>query len=213
MRSPGYNPNEDNIVRSQARLLRLKLEHHFANEGSHEPVVITIPKGRYLPVFEKRHDPSAGLRSDAPVDLPAQSRGSSPNVFLVALSILLGLAILWIAGTALRSKESSSVQSANAAVRDSQPENSMPAKTAGLQRRRSTERSASLRDIRDHPIQIFWGRRWEADEFYRGGVSRPGPQDLFPPVSPTLPFKAIREGATTESVTPQRKTSFGTRFP
>src|SRR5438876_648397 len=28
----GYNPNEDNIVRSQARLLRMKLEHHFATE-------------------------------------------------------------------------------------------------------------------------------------------------------------------------------------
>src|SRR3954454_19210113 len=28
-RPPGYNPNEDNIVRSQARLLRMKLEHYF----------------------------------------------------------------------------------------------------------------------------------------------------------------------------------------
>jgi len=36
------------------RLLRLKLEHHFANEGKGESVVITIPKGRYLPVFETR---------------------------------------------------------------------------------------------------------------------------------------------------------------
>src|SRR5260221_5992281 len=53
-RRPGYNPNEDNIVRSQARVLRMKLEHHFANEGKHEPVVITIPKGRYLSVFEAR---------------------------------------------------------------------------------------------------------------------------------------------------------------
>ncbi len=38
-RQPGYNPNEDNIVRSQARVLRMKLEHHFANEGKDEPVV------------------------------------------------------------------------------------------------------------------------------------------------------------------------------
>ena len=53
-RPPGYNPNEDNIVRSQARLLRLKLEHHFANEGKDEAIMITIPKGRYLPAFETR---------------------------------------------------------------------------------------------------------------------------------------------------------------
>ena len=32
-RQPGYNPNENNIVRSQARVFRMKLEHHFANEG------------------------------------------------------------------------------------------------------------------------------------------------------------------------------------
>ena len=55
-RPPGYNPNEDNIVRSQARLLRLKLEHHFANEGKDEPIMITIPKGRYLPAFETRSE-------------------------------------------------------------------------------------------------------------------------------------------------------------
>ena len=55
-RPPGYNPNEDNIVRSQARLLRLKLEHHFANEGKDEAITITIPKGRYLPAFETRSE-------------------------------------------------------------------------------------------------------------------------------------------------------------
>ena len=46
-RLPGYSPNEDNIVRSQARVLRMKLEHHFSNQGRAEPIVITIPKGRY----------------------------------------------------------------------------------------------------------------------------------------------------------------------
>src|ERR1700690_710223 len=69
-RPPGYNPNDDNIVRSQARLLRLKLEHHFANEGKEEPVVITIPKGRYLPVFENRLDQTA--MSAAAVPTPVQ---------------------------------------------------------------------------------------------------------------------------------------------
>src|ERR1017187_9970116 len=53
-RTPGYNANGDNIVRSQARLLRLKLEHHFANGGKDEPLIVSIPKGQYLPVFESR---------------------------------------------------------------------------------------------------------------------------------------------------------------
>src|SRR5262245_23018169 len=36
-RAPDYNPTEDNIVRSQARLLRRKLEDYFAAEGEQEP--------------------------------------------------------------------------------------------------------------------------------------------------------------------------------
>jgi hypothetical protein len=43
-RPPGYNASEDNIVRSQARLLRLKLEAYFASEGLTEEYVIEAPK-------------------------------------------------------------------------------------------------------------------------------------------------------------------------
>lgn len=50
-RSPGFNSSEDSIVRSQARLLRLKLSAYFNAEGKFEPVIIEIPKGHYLPVF------------------------------------------------------------------------------------------------------------------------------------------------------------------
>src|ERR1700712_2837936 len=50
-RSPGFNSSEDSIVRSQARLLRLKLSAYFNAEGASEPVIIEIPKGHYLPVF------------------------------------------------------------------------------------------------------------------------------------------------------------------
>lgn len=53
-RPPDYNASEDSIVRSQARLLRMKLESYFHSEGRDEPVVIRIPKGSYLPVFEPR---------------------------------------------------------------------------------------------------------------------------------------------------------------
>jgi hypothetical protein len=50
-REPGYNSSDDSIVRSQARLLRLKLAAYFAEEGAHEEFFVEIPKGHYLPVF------------------------------------------------------------------------------------------------------------------------------------------------------------------
>src|ERR1017187_3335308 len=83
-RPPGYNPNEDNIVRSQARLLRWKLEHHFANEGKDEAIVITIPKGRDLPVFE--------TRSEVPVASPAPVSRRLLRV-IIGLAVLFGLVV------------------------------------------------------------------------------------------------------------------------
>jgi len=50
-RRPGFNTSEDSIVRSQARLLRMKLSAYFASEGVTETIRIEIPKGSYLPVF------------------------------------------------------------------------------------------------------------------------------------------------------------------
>ena len=50
-KSPGFNSSEDSVVRSQARLLRLKLSAYFNVEGAAEPLIMEIPKGHYLPVF------------------------------------------------------------------------------------------------------------------------------------------------------------------
>lgn len=54
-RPPGYNSSEDSIVRTHARSLRQKLADYFSTEGVTEEIVISIPKGHYLPLFEPRH--------------------------------------------------------------------------------------------------------------------------------------------------------------
>jgi hypothetical protein len=72
-RPPGYNASEDSIVRTHARSLRQKLAEYFSAEGADEEIVISIPKGHYLPVFEPRHAkgvPAALLREPQP--LPAR---------------------------------------------------------------------------------------------------------------------------------------------
>lgn len=55
-RRDDFNPAEDNIVRVQIRHLRKKLEQYFATEGMPEPVELNIPKGSYVPRFEKRSE-------------------------------------------------------------------------------------------------------------------------------------------------------------
>jgi hypothetical protein len=51
-RRPGYNPSEDNIVRSYARQLRQRLDHYFETEGKQEELRLSIPRGKYVPHFE-----------------------------------------------------------------------------------------------------------------------------------------------------------------
>jgi hypothetical protein len=53
-RAADYNPGEDNIVRSYARLLRKRLNEYFEGEGSDEPMSIVIPRGGYVPSFQPR---------------------------------------------------------------------------------------------------------------------------------------------------------------
>ena len=53
-RREDFNPSQDNIVRVQARHLRKKLDDYFAGEGRDEPLVVSIPKGSYIPRFEQR---------------------------------------------------------------------------------------------------------------------------------------------------------------
>src|ERR1019366_10373764 len=53
-RKQDFNPNEDNIVRVQISHLRKKLDEYFATDGKDEPLLITVPKGAYVPRFEPR---------------------------------------------------------------------------------------------------------------------------------------------------------------
>ena len=98
-RSIEHNYSEDNIVRSHARLLRLKLESYFSSAGKDEPVVITIPTGAYVPVFQPREVRAAPAASAK--EAPARPRKWA--VFAYAFSSIVVIASLfyvWIASSA-----------------------------------------------------------------------------------------------------------------
>lgn len=104
-RSPSYNATDDGIVRTQARLLRLRLEEYFEHESPNSPLLLHIPKGGYVPVFEENNRreiesraleapqlPTAILPSTAPPTRPSRlAWGSMGGVALVLL--LSGLLI------------------------------------------------------------------------------------------------------------------------
>ena len=53
-KSATYNPGDDNSVRSYARTLRKRLEEYFVSEGHLEPVILQVPRGKYVPLFTVR---------------------------------------------------------------------------------------------------------------------------------------------------------------
>jgi hypothetical protein len=52
-RDAGFDPQHDPIVRVEVRRLRRDLERYYLTDGRDDPIRITIPKGRYVPTFER----------------------------------------------------------------------------------------------------------------------------------------------------------------
>ena len=87
-----YNPADDNIVRASARQLRTKLKEYFDTEGAHEPLILDIPKGAYLPAFTERPMASAP---------PAPAVPSTPYLW-ITLTAAFALVALWLAVDRIR---------------------------------------------------------------------------------------------------------------
>ncbi len=101
-RSPAYNPSEDSVVRSQARLIRQKLEEYFEDEGRNEPIRIVVPKGTYFPQFVPYTVSSSAesILDHAPVpeiDSKVAASGSAVRSFGIR-SVALGFALLLVVG-------------------------------------------------------------------------------------------------------------------
>jgi hypothetical protein len=53
-RSADYDSSIDGIVRTQASRLRQRLDLYFNGEGAGEPIRIVLPRGSYVPLFERQ---------------------------------------------------------------------------------------------------------------------------------------------------------------
>jgi Tol biopolymer transport system component len=57
-RKPSFDPRIDPIVRVEAGRLRGRLEEYYQTEGSGDDLLITLPRGGYVPTFERREQRS-----------------------------------------------------------------------------------------------------------------------------------------------------------
>jgi hypothetical protein len=94
-RTADFNPADDSIVRSSARLLRGKLKEHFAGEGRHEPLVIEVPKGGYVPDFVPRPPDGATALEVVPVRRADRAPLGIYALSAACLVLLAACAFLW----------------------------------------------------------------------------------------------------------------------
>jgi hypothetical protein len=66
-RPASYDTSVDNIVRTNVSDLRKRIESYFNSEGSHEDLVMEIPRGSYIPVFQYRAE-----NDEPPIEGPAE---------------------------------------------------------------------------------------------------------------------------------------------
>jgi hypothetical protein len=124
-RSSGYDPGEDNVVRSYARMLRKRLEAYFADEGAHEPLRLTIPRGGYTPLFEvapmarNRIAPIATSLRTAEADAPptaGHARKARRHWVWVTCGMVAGAVLALLAGIGIATVEAHRQASATHAL-------------------------------------------------------------------------------------------------
>jgi TolB-like protein len=84
-RKPGFDPQQDSTVRSEAARLRARLAEYYAGEGRGDTLVIELPKGGYTPQF----------RLPAALQTTNDEPKARPQVRLMV--VLAGLAVVSLA--------------------------------------------------------------------------------------------------------------------
>jgi Tol biopolymer transport system component len=84
-RGDDFDPRTDPIARVEASRLRSRLELYYATEGAADPVIISLPKGGYVPQFRGRE--RAPSLPASPAATEAQARGWTSHPRLVAFGL------------------------------------------------------------------------------------------------------------------------------
>ncbi|MGH9510819.1 MAG: helix-turn-helix domain-containing protein [Terriglobales bacterium] len=118
-RSPDFDPHLDSLIRVQAGRLRSKLAEYYASEGADDSVVVELPKGSYAVSFHHSTAVPKAIAHGAAANeiITLSSNGALP---IIALSVLLAVAVVVIAGLLLNRSRASATYQEDAAPRTSE---------------------------------------------------------------------------------------------
>ena len=112
-----FDPQSDSTVRVQAGRLRVKLAEYYAHEGADDPILVEIPKGSYVLVFQLRGKPGTALTPAPQMELAEKKDEIQPSnrrwVITVAILLVLLLALV-VTSAVLLSRDRSQPAAAQA---------------------------------------------------------------------------------------------------
>lgn len=90
-RGEEFDPDRDSIVRVQMGRLRTLLEQYYLTEGKADPIVISVPKGTYVPLFKRNSQMVISEPAQAKKPSFAEQKNHLPWMLTLFFAGLLGL--------------------------------------------------------------------------------------------------------------------------
>jgi Malectin domain len=121
------------------------------------------------------------------------------------VAVLFGLVIVWLGYLLYKSRSATpqAIVAAGPVTRPEQIETVQPLRNPPLG---LAPGAGEVRIAAGHtgaPYVDVWGRRWETDRYYEGGMPQPGPKHFFPLVADEGLFKTMREAISADMTVPQ----------
>lgn len=104
-RRSDFAPNDDSIVRVQMSHIRKKLGVYFSSEGKNEDILLTVPKGTYVPLFEQvAHEaPKTDIEATGGHDIGGiKKMPSAPTWAFGVTGVIVGALIVFLLSMFLR---------------------------------------------------------------------------------------------------------------
>ena len=93
-RDDQYDPRIDSIVRVEAGRLRARLDEYYRQAGLADAVIVRIPRGGYVPVFERRPAASVPASASNGSGAPERTPGRRDGRWWAALAAIATSAVL-----------------------------------------------------------------------------------------------------------------------
>ena len=161
-RTTEFDDKKDAIVRVEAHRLRERLAKYYATEGSHDPLIIELAPGGYIPRFI--------AREPEPAEPAAERAVGRPAARAAAVSSVIGKCWPWrrhwwsshsVLPWRLTAEALFRVRPSPLPVSVAPP----ASPTAGIRILAGSTK----------PYMDRAGRLWRADSYFTGGVAQPGP--------------------------------------